>query len=67
MPGELQNQIGASNHRKPSVGRTRSIVVTQKLVMAIAERIYAMLMREMKIARERERFMLKSRPGQGGF
>lgn len=60
MPGEMQNDSSPSNRLQSADGQTKKVVITQELVMAIADRVYAMLIQEMKIERERHRF-------HGGF
>jgi hypothetical protein len=56
MSVESQTVYSTSNRLESSGRRTKGIVITQELVMALADRIYAALIHEMKIERERNRF-----------
>lgn len=56
MPHDLPKDFGTSNHPKPADRQTKKIAITHELVMALADRVYAMLIHEMKMERERQRF-----------
>jgi hypothetical protein len=43
--------------RKPAEAQRQRMKITQELVMAISDRVYAMLLRELKAERERQRFL----------
>lgn len=56
MPGELPNYASPSNGRKPAHGGSKKTAIPRELVVAIADRVYAMFLHEMKLERERQRF-----------
>ena len=43
-------------YQSPAGTQMKRMKITQELVMAISDRIYGMLLRELKIERERQRF-----------
>lgn len=67
MPVELQSDFGTSNRFRSAGGQPKKIVITQELVMAIADRIYALLIHEVKIERERGRSFIDFHSKRGGF
>ena len=42
---------------QPVNGQTKKMKITNEMVIAISDRIYGMLLRELKIERERQRFL----------
>jgi hypothetical protein len=56
MPHDLPKDFAPSNRPKPADGQTKKMAITHELVMALADRVYAMLIHEMKIESERQRF-----------
>ena len=59
MPAELQNQPGESSASRPGNKPTKQLTITTELVQAIADRIYAMLLHDLRIERERERLYVR--------
>ncbi len=47
-------------HHKPADTQMKRMKITQELVMAISDRIYGMLLRELKVERERQRLLNRS-------
>ena len=44
-------------HQESAGTQTKKMKITNEMVMAISDRIYGMLLRELKIERERQRFL----------
>jgi hypothetical protein len=44
-------------HQGSAGTQTKKMKITNELVMAISDRIYGMLLRELKVERERQRFL----------
>jgi hypothetical protein len=63
MPDKPSDQSTLSTQPAPANPQTEPAQITSELVLAISDRIYAMLLRELKIERERQRFLMRSRPG----
>ncbi len=59
MPAELQNQPDGSASSKLMSESTKQTAITSELVHAIADRIYALLLHDLRIERERERFFVR--------
>jgi hypothetical protein len=59
MPAKPQDQLGGSAPSKPGKESTKQMEVTAELVHAITDRIYAMLLRDLRIERERERLCVR--------
>ena len=64
MLGKAKNQSAAPNDQKPT-GKQR-MKISHELVMAIADRVYARLLHELKIERERRRFLPGNPRRSGG-
>jgi hypothetical protein len=56
MPGEVPKYANPSNGRRPARGGSKKTTVPRELVLAVADRVYALFLHEMKIERERQRF-----------
>ena len=59
MQAELQNQPDGSAPSKPGEESTKQMEITPELVRAISDRIYAMLLQDLRIERERERLYVR--------
>lgn len=59
MPAELQNRPDGSAPAKPVGESTKQTEITPELIHAITDRIYAMLLHDLRIERERERFFVR--------
>jgi hypothetical protein len=64
MSDELTSFPGASTGAAVDEAQEKAIALTQELVAKIADRIYAMLLRDMKVERERGRFWIESDRGE---
>ncbi len=64
MSDELTSFPGTSTGAAGDEAQEKAIVLTQELVARIADRIYAMLVRDMKIERERGRYWVESDRGE---
>jgi hypothetical protein len=63
MPDELTSLPATSTGATGVEAQDKVTVLTQELVTKIADRIYAMLLRDMKIERERSRYCIESDRG----
>jgi hypothetical protein len=63
MPDDVQRDFDTTNHPKTADVQTEKMSITPELVMALADRVYAMLIHEMTLECERQRFqrMIRSR------
>ena len=59
MSAELQTQPGESAPSKPVRESAKKVEITPELVHAVADRIYAMLLHDLRIERERLRFFVQ--------
>jgi hypothetical protein len=62
MPDEQPNQSVPLTPHEPADMQMKKMAITPEIVMAISDRIYGMLLRELKVERERQRFLNRSRP-----
>jgi hypothetical protein len=51
-----QGQSSPPNGSRLSESKMKNMLITQEMVRAVADRVYAMLLHELKVDRERERF-----------
>ena len=65
MPSKPQNRTNRSSYLEPANGQSKSPSVTQELVREIADRVFMMLLHDLKIERERGRFLSRSHRRQG--
>jgi len=63
MPDKQSDQAVLSTQPAPVNPQTEPAEISRDLVIAISDRIYGMLLRELKIERERQRFLKRSHPG----
>ena len=64
MSEELNSFPGTSIDAADAAAQEKTTALTQELVAKIADRIYAMLLRDMKIERERGRYWIESDRGE---
>ena len=64
MSDELTSYPNASTGAAGVEAQENATDLTQELVAKIADRIYAMLLRDMKIERERGRYSIESNRGE---
>jgi hypothetical protein len=57
MSDKQPSQLNPSTRHESAGGQTKNMEITHKLVMEVSDRIYGMLLRELKVERERQRFL----------
>jgi hypothetical protein len=62
MPAEQSNQPAASTVKK---NQGSSTTITPELVKEVAEKVYALMLRDLKISRERQRGNTNTYPHKG--
>lgn len=53
----MSDKHNRQTHQESAGTQTKKMKITNDLVMAISDRIYGMLLRELRVERERQRFL----------